>query len=74
MSTTRTYFEVLAPDGQPSLAQRKLRGTPLYGYRTVARARACAKRSGMPADSIICERHYDGSDDWAGRVIGEVGS
>lgn len=72
-SAVVTYFEVLAPDGLPSLAQRRKLGTRLYGYPTVTAARAAAHRSGMPEDSAIRERHTDGSDDWSGRVVSTVG-
>lgn len=73
MRQTRTYFEVLDPDGKPSLAQRRLLGTSRYGYSSPLKARAAARRSGMPKDSVIQERHEDGGDDWAGRVVGLVG-
>ena len=69
---TKTYYEVLDREGKPSLAQRRVRGTSLYGYHSIARARASARRSGMPEDSQICERHCDSSGDWAGRVVGLV--
>lgn len=71
---TITYYVVVAPDGTASLAQQRKQGTPLYGYRSMALARANAIRSGMPPDSMIEERHTDGSDDWAGRVMGCVGT
>ena len=68
-----TYYEVLAPDGKPSIAQQRKLGTRMYGYPSVARARAAAKRSGMPPDSVIQERHVAGAGDWAGRIVGYVG-
>lgn len=69
----QTYYVVLGPDGLLSLAQRRVQGTKKFGYSSIALARAGAKRSGMPPDSIIVERHTDGMNDWEGRVVGHVG-
>lgn len=62
---TRTYYEVLNAERQPATErQRKLYGTPKYGYATLARAeRAC------PNDCIVCVRYADATGDWSGPVV-----
>ena len=60
-----TYYEVLDIHGNPATArQEALYGTAKYGYATRTGAeRAC------PNGGAVHERHTDGSDSWAGRVV-----
>ena len=62
---TRTYYEVLGDDGKPATPrQRAAYGTAKYGYATRTAAElAC------PDNAMVCERHTDGSNDWAGRTV-----
>ena len=61
---TRTYYEVVDADGNPTPRQRKKLWTPKYGYQLLKTAiRNC------PSGYVVRERHTDGWNDWSGRVV-----
>lgn len=62
---TRTYYECLNSDDKPATPRQAANlGTPRYGYRS----RIVAELN-CPAGCDVCERHTDGSADWAGRMV-----
>jgi len=61
---TRTYFEHIDLNGKETGPRAKFLGTEKYGYKTVKLAQKYC-----PKGSVIQERHDDGFNDWAGRIV-----
>ena len=63
--TTKTYWSHIDHEtGQPAGPRAKFWGMAQYGYKTLARAKLHC-----PLGACVQERHSDGGDDWAGRII-----
>lgn len=62
--TTRTYYVAKTAEGADIPAQARKLGTAKYGYRTIVQA-----LRNTPPNGYVQERHCDGSDDWAGRIV-----
>lgn len=61
----KTYYVCLNDDGRPATPrQRRLLGTEKYGFPTrLAAEMAC------PNGAHVAERHSEGGNDWAGRML-----
>lgn len=62
---TRTYYECIDDTDKPATPRQRARlGTPAYGYKS----RVIAELN-CPDGCSVRERHTDGRNDWAGRVV-----